>query len=696
MKLQSLYISPQEIESGAVVVSFGLMALLKRKYEKVAFFRPIVSQIPNNDIDLIVNNFKLQMDKKDCFGVDIQRAKELISANKTDKLYEILIEKYENLKANYDFVLIQGVSEDSLSMIADFDINLELAKNFDTNFVAVLNGKEKTYTQLLEDISMEEANIKHSGCVHFATFINRTNKEYISDIESSKKDYLLYCIEEVQELSALTIWDIQNRLNAQVVFEVPEYLHRTIDHIKVAAMSFDNYIKYIEPNDLIIVPADRSDIVVGSIAAVHSKTIPSISCILLTGDMKLKKPIKELLKGFNEHIPILKVQENTFEIAKKVSDIKAIIKADNKRKTSIIEGLFTTSVDIEAIEKHLLIESPHIVTPLMFEYSLLKRARENKQTIVLPEAKDERILKATQILLNSDVVDIVLLGNELDIKHRASLLGLNIDKAKIIDPTTSKQLPFLSEEFYNLRKDKGLTLEQATETLQTIPNYFATMMVQTGLAGGMVSGSISTTADTVRPALQIIKTKPGINIVSSVFFMCLDTKVLVYGDCAINLDPTAVELADIAKSSAQTAQAFGIEPKVAMLSYSTGQSGSGDDVEKVKEATKILQDEGKLLVEGPIQYDAAIEKSVAAQKLPNSLVAGDANVLIFPDLNTGNNTYKAVQRSSGAVAIGPVLQGLNKPINDLSRGCLVSDIVNTIAITAIQAQAIKAQTEGKK
>jgi len=690
MKLKSLYISPQKIESGAVVVSFGLMALLKRKYEKVAFFRPIVSQIPNNDIDLIVNNFKLQMKHEECYGIDIQKAKKLISGNKISELYEVLIEKYERLQADYDFVLIQGVSEDSLSVISDFDINLELAKNFDTSFIAVLNGKDKNITQLLEDITIEELNIKHSGCRHFATFVNRVKKEYIKEIESSKNNYLLYCIEEVQELSALTIWDIQNRLDTQVVFEVPEYLHRNIDNIKVAAMSFDNYIKYIQPNDLIIVPADRSDIIVGSIAAVHSKTIPSISCILLTGDMKLKKPIKELLKGFNEHIPILKVEENTFEIAKKISNIKPIIKADNKRKTSLIEGLFNSSVDMDAIEKHLVSETnKNITTPLMFEYSLLKKARENKQTIVLPEAKDERILKATQILLNSDVVDIVLLGDEVELMHRASLLGVNINKATIINPVNSKHLEYLTQEFYNLRKHKGLTLEQAKEILQTTPNYFATMMVQTKLAGGMVSGSISTTANTVRPALQIIKTTPDTPIVSSVFFMCLDTQVLVYGDCAINLDPTAQELAIIAKSSAKTAQAFGIEPKIAMLSYSTGESGSGDDVEKVKIATKILHDEKEFLVEGPIQYDAAIEKSVAAQKLPNSKVAGDANVLIFPDLNTGNNTYKAVQRSSGAIAVGPVLQGLNKPINDLSRGCLVSDIVNTIAITAIQAQAIE-------
>jgi len=694
MKLQSLYISPLEIESGAVIVSFGLMALLKRKYKRVAFFRPIVSQIPNNDIDLIVNNFKLDIEKEESYGVDIHKAKELISNNQTDILYELLIEKYEKLKANYDFVLIQGVSRDSLSVITDFDINLELAKNFDTNFIGVLNGKDKSYEELIEDISIEATNIQKSGCTHFATFVNRVQKKYIADIESSAVDYLLYAIEEIQELSAMTIWDIKNKLDAKVVYSGEEYLHKTIDNIKVAAMSFDNYIKYIEANDLIIVPADRSDIIIGSIAAVHSKTIPTISCILLTGDMQLHKPIKELLQGFNEHIPILKVDQNTFEISKKVLDIKPIIKADNKRKTSLIEGLFNSSVNLEKIEQQLLIESNHIVTPIMFEYSLQKRAREKKQIIVLPESNDERILKATQILLNSNVVDIILLGDKQEILHQANLLGLNIDKATIINPTTSQYLAKLSHEFYEIRKHKGITKEQALEILQTNPNYFATMMVQIGLAGGMVSGSISTTADTVRPALQIIKTKPGIKIVSSVFFMCLDTKVLVYGDCAINPDPNAQELADIAKSSAQTAKAFGLEPKVAMLSYSTGESGSGDDVEKVKTATKILQEEGGFLVEGPIQYDAAIEKSVASSKLPNSKVAGDANVLIFPDLNTGNNTYKAVQRSSGAIAIGPVLQGLNKPINDLSRGCLVSDIVNTIAITAIQAQSI--QFEGIK
>jgi len=686
LKLKSLYISPLEIESGAVIISFGLMALLKRRYKKVAFFRPIVSQVPNNDIDLIVNNFKLDIDTNDCVGLDAAHAKDLISKNKTHKLYEILIEKYQNLQANYDFVLIQGVSRDSFIIDLDYDINLELAKNFDTHVIGVLNGKDKSYEQLLDDVSIEAVNIKQSGCSHFATFVNRVNKSCINPIESTKNDYLLYCIEETPELSALTISDIKDKLNAKLLFGNKDDLNKTIHNIKIAAMNFDNYIQHIENKDLIIVPADRSDIIIGSIAAIHSKTVPSISGMLLTGNIKISKHIKQLLEGFNEQIPIIKVKETTFDIAKEIINIKSTIKANNTTKTSIIEGLFNASTNIDKIEKHLLIETDNIVTPIMFEYSLLKRARENKQTIVLPEAHDKRILQASEVLLNSDVVNIILLGDIEQTKHNASVLGVDISKATIIDPLHSKYLERFSQEFYEMRKSKGLTLETSFDIFKTDYNSFATMMVHLELADGMVSGSMSTTADTVRPALRIIKTKPNISIVSSVFFMCLETKVLVYGDCAINPEPNAQELATIAKCSASTARSFGIDPKIAMLSYSTGESGSGDEVKKVKEATRIIQEETDFLVEGPIQYDAAVEKSVALQKLPNSKVAGEANVLIFPDLNTGNNTYKAVQRSSGAIAIGPILQGLNKPINDLSRGCLVSDIVNTIAITAIQAQ----------
>ncbi len=329
----------------------------------------------------------------------------------------------------------------------------------------------------------------------------------------------------------------------------------------------------------------------------------------------------------------------------------------------------------------------------MFEYELLQRARANKQHIVLPEGEEERILAAAETLLHREVVDITLLGNEELIRNKTAQLGLRMDAANIIEPLQSGRFDEYVQTYYDLRKHKGITKENAYDIMSDA-NYFATMMIYKGHADAMVSGAVHSTAATIRPALQIIKTKPGFSIVSSVFLMCLEDRVLVYGDCAVNPDPDASQLAEIALSSAQTAKTFGIDPVVAMLSYSTGESGKGADVDKVREATRIAKEKAResfpgLKIEGPIQYDAAVDASVAKTKLPESDVAGKATTFIFPDLNTGNNTYKAVQRSAGAVAIGPVLQGLKHPVNDLSRGCTISDIVNTVAITAIQAQSEK-------
>ena len=322
----------------------------------------------------------------------------------------------------------------------------------------------------------------------------------------------------------------------------------------------------------------------------------------------------------------------------------------------------------------------------MFQYDLVEQAKSDKQHIVLPEGKDDRILCATDMLLRRNVVDITLLGAPSLIRQNAAALGLDIEKASIINPAESPDLQDYQETYYELRRHRGMTLEQAGETLLDV-SYFGTMMVYKGCAHAMVSGAAHTTRHTIRPALEFIKACPGRKIVSSVFFMCLEDRVLVYGDCAVNPNPSAEELADIALASADTAKAFGIEPLVAMLSYSSGSSGTGGDVDKVRRATELVREQRSgLLIEGPIQYDAAIDMGVGLQKLPGSDVAGRATVFVFPDLNTGNNTYKAVQRSSKAIAMGPVLQGLRKPVNDLSRGCTVVDIVNTVAITAIQAK----------
>ncbi|MDR2076528.1 MAG: phosphate acetyltransferase, partial [Desulfovibrio sp.] len=330
--------------------------------------------------------------------------------------------------------------------------------------------------------------------------------------------------------------------------------------------------------------------------------------------------------------------------------------------------------------------NPTRITPKMFEFSLLERAAAKKMRIVLPEGEEERILRATDILLRRNVAEIFLLGNPSVITEKITRLGLNFTPC-IIQPDASPLFDDYAATYRDLRKKKGLSLEQARDVLND-PTYFGTMMVHKGHADGMVSGSINTTAHTIRPAFEFIKTKPGVAIVSSIFLMCLKDRVLAFGDCAVNPNPTAEELAAIAVSSAETAALFGITPRVAMLSYSSGDSGKGVDVDKVIEATRIARRIApSLLLEGPLQYDAAIDPDVAHTKVPDSQVAGRATVFIFPDLNTGNNTYKAVQRAAeGAVAIGPILQGLNKPVNDLSRGCTLTDIVNTVAITAVQAQ----------
>ena len=328
-----------------------------------------------------------------------------------------------------------------------------------------------------------------------------------------------------------------------------------------------------------------------------------------------------------------------------------------------------------------------VVTPLRFLHELISRARADRRRIVLPEGEDARVLRAAEILQRRDVCDLVVLGPAAAVRELASREGVDLTGIELVDPADSPDLERYAQEYARLRAHKGVDAERAREVMQE-GAYFGTMMVHLGDVDGMVSGAAHTTANTIRPALEFVKTKPGVSIVSSVFFMLLPDRALVYGDCAVNPDPDAQQLADIAVASAATAAQFGVDPRVAMLSYSTGASGSGQSVDKVRAATELVRERApELKVEGPLQYDAAVNASVAASKMPGSEVAGQATVFVFPDLNTGNNTYKAVQQSSGAVAVGPVLQGLNKPVNDLSRGTTVEDIVNTVAITAIQAQA---------
>jgi phosphate acetyltransferase len=690
MKTKSLFISAQEINAGMLFVSMGMMEILKRNLHRVAFFRPIIStkEVRDQDIDFILQRYNLDMKYEDAYGFDIEYVENMIASNKLNELLNGLIEKFKKLEAEYDFVLCEGIRRSFLNANINFDLNMKIAQNFGSPYINIINAKERTTQEIYEDIMIENENLSSQCCSHFATFVNRLNKQKYEELQEKLQnlEQKTYLLKEVEELSLLSIQDIMESLKAKEVLLTKEDRTRSIRKVKVAALTLDNFLDHIEEDDLVIVPADRSDIILGLLGALYSKAFPNISAIIFPFDMRAHPNINKLILGLDQFtIPILAVETDTYETAKNISKIHSRIRLGSDRKIALSLGLFNATVDTSYIEQKIASSSSDIMTPMMFEYKLFELARRNKKRIVLPESGDERILRAAEIIMLRDVAEVILIGNKDKIKETSLRLGLDLSKAQIIEHTDSELMKEFVNVFYEMRKGKGLTYQAAEDTMSKV-NYFGTMMVQLGYADGMVSGAIHSTGDTIRPALQIIKTTPDISIVSSVFFMCLETKVLVYGDCAVNQDPDAEALAQIAISSAKTAAAFGIEPKVAMLSYSTGESGSGADVEKVREATNIVKaKQPELPIEGPIQYDAAVNKSVASTKLPNSKVAGVATVFIFPDLNTGNNTYKAVQRSSNAVAVGPILQGLNKPINDLSRGCLVEDIVNTVAITAIQA-----------
>jgi phosphate acetyltransferase len=677
--------------------------MLVRKIDRVGFFRPIIDVGPDalprdNDIDLVSSHFRLDAPYDKMYGYTSAEAGNLLSLGREDEVLEGIIKKYNQLAETCDFILCEGTDFASSTAAFEFDINAEISKNLASPVLLTVNAYQKTIDQAVRSIELALDSLEEKGCQTIATIINRADsRDAKTIIELSKekeltKDQLLYAIPNVESLGKPTVGEIAKVLSAEILYG-EQQLNRHVHNFTIAAMQLHNFLTRIEYGSLIITPGDRADVIVACLAAASSTSMANISGILLTGGLKPEEPIWRLIKGFPRMVPILSVKENTFPAATIVDKIHATISPDDERKITEALAVFERNVDVAQLGEKIITTRTSIVTPKMFEYELIQKAKEDRQHIMLPEGEDERILRAAEILLRREVADITLLGNEHVISEKITHLGLKTDAVNIIDPVKSDVLDDYVKTYFELRKHKGITAENARDVMCDV-SFFGTMMVYKGHAAGMVSGAVHSTAATVRPAFEIIKTEPGFSIVSSVFLMCLADRVLVYGDCAVNPNPNARQLAEIALSSAQTARTFGIEPRVAMLSYSTGESGKGEDVDRVREATEIAKEMAKksypdLRIEGPLQYDAAVDATVARTKMPESDVAGRATVFIFPDLNTGNNTYKAVQRSSGAVAIGPVLQGLKHPANDLSRGCTVADIVNTVAITAIQAQSGK-------
>ncbi len=692
MKTKSLMVISRTPQGGMRFITMGIMAMLKREIQHLAFFKPVVDSLKDDsDMNFYRNYFKLKQSRNSAYLLDFDNVKRLLSQDKSELLYEKILERYEYLIKKYDFVICNGMVNIELEELVDFDINFEIAKNLQIPTVEIINAEDmSSIDEVVESIDYIIHQSKRAGVRLLGLFINRVSRDILDKIRELKKDTPLFTIPKVKELSSPTMLDIIKGLNAKEVILDNPMLDRTIYQSKVATMMLPNYLEYLEEGDLIIVSGDRCDILVGTLLANYSTNYPSIGGILLTGGITPPKSIYGLIEGTDiPRIPIISIKNHTLEAVEKIERISAQITTYNKKKLALAEGVFSRYINLRSLKKYLSLIQPDFMSPIRFTYHIYEKAKESNSNILLLESDDERILKATDIVIRRGLCKITLLGKREKIYQKATTLGLDLSKANIVDPHNNPYIDDFIDKFYELRKDKGIIYPMAREIMSRI-NYFGTMMVYFGYVDGLVSGATHTTKETIKPAFQIIKTKKGINIVSSVFFMLVNNRVLVYGDCAINPNPTAKELAEIAISSAQTAKTFGIEPIVAMLSYSSGNSGIGREVEKVREATKIAKELApNLLIEGPIQYDTAIDMEVAKKKMPNSRVAGRATVFIFPDLNTGNNTYKAVQRSTNGVAIGPILQGLNRPFNDLSRGCLVDDIVHTIAITAIQAKFSK-------
>ncbi|WP_371814837.1 phosphate acetyltransferase [Mycobacterium sp. DL440] len=681
----AIYIASPEGDTGKSTIALGMLHRLAATVPKVGVFRPITRLGENRDyiLELLLASATAGLSYDECVGVSYQQVHE-----DPDVAIADIVDRFHRVAEQCDAVLIVGSDYTDVATPSELSMNARIAVNLGAPVVLAVKAADRTPEEVahVTEVCLAELNHQHAHAA--AVVANRCDPAQLDAVAEALKPLgpPAYVLPEEPLLVAPSVAELRMAVDGTVIAGDPELLSREAMGVMVAGMTAEHCLERLTEGVAVITPGDRSDVVLALVSAHAAEGFPSLSCIILNGGLDLHPAIAALVEGLGQRLPIVATKYGTFETASRVAGARGRVTAKSQRKIDTALALMDKHVDVNDLIAQLSIPIPAVTTPQMFTYQLLDQARSDRRRIVLPEGTDDRILKAAGRLLQHEVADLTILGEESQIRSRAAELGVNIDAAVVLDPRTSELCDRFAEQYAELRRKKGITFEQARETIHDV-SYFGTMLVHNQMVDGMVSGAAHTTAHTVRPAFEIIRTAPGISTVSSIFLMCLADRVLAYGDCAIVPDPTAEQLADIAVSSARTAAQFGIDPRVAMLSYSTGTSGTGADVDKVRAATELVrQREPDLLVEGPIQYDAAVEPSVAVTKMPDSPVAGRATVLIFPDLNTGNNTYKAVQRSAGAIAIGPVLQGLNKPVNDLSRGALVEDIVNTVAITAIQAQ----------
>ncbi|MFC3300967.1 phosphate acetyltransferase [Arthrobacter agilis] len=686
---RGIYVSAMTNGSGKSLISLGLADMLHRHADRVGFFRPIVEGgDPSADpmVRLMQRTFDLP-ESRARGGLTRAEARALLVTGDRAEIDARCVAIYSEIAAECDVVIVEGTDLSGNDAAVEFDLNARLANNLGAMVLAVVSAKDMSVDEAADAVDVARRELDAAKVSLLAMMVNRAADDAVTAISEQvrpgRSGRPVYVIPELTEISQPTVSEVSTELGARQIAGNSN-LERDVTSVRVAAMNVGNFLHLLRDGALVIVPGDRADVLVATLASSFSAEFPVPSGMFLTGGLAPDPNILALLA--QAPFPVFTLDEDTYTVARRVSEVRGEIASGLRRKAAAALGAWSRQVDETELLERLELPRPVNMTPLRFLHELIQRARAERRHIVLPEGEDIRVLKAAEILRRRDVCDLSILGPESTVRELASGQGIDLTGITLIDPSTSDLRDEFAEEYARLRAHKNVSLDQARERMLE-GAYFGTMMVQLGKVDGMVSGAAHTTANTIRPALEFVKTKDGVKIVSSVFLMLLQDRVLVYGDCAVNPGPNDEQLADIAVASAETAEQFGVQPRVAMLSYSTGESGSGGAVDEVRRATELVRKlRPDLAVEGPIQYDAAVDASVAESKLPGSSVAGQATVFIFPDLNTGNNTYKAVQQSAGAVAVGPVLQGLRKPVNDLSRGCTVEDIVNTVAITAVQAQ----------
>ncbi len=722
----AVYVAAPEGDTGKSTVALGLLRILAGTVQRVGVFRPVTvaprvvdtgtdagtgvstgtgtttDTEPARDriVEMLLQHTTVDLDYEDCIGVTNDRVHE----DRDSALAEI-VDRYHVVARQCDVVVILGTDYTGVPSPTEFDFNATLAVNLGAPVLLVIRGADRTPGEIGTNarLTLEELRVEHAHPV--GVVVNRCDPRALAAIQAelAPLDLPAWTLPSQALLTAPTMGELVDAVDGTLYSGDPALLDREVMALMVGGMTGERILERLVDGMVVIVPADRTDAVLAVLTAHAAEGFPSLAGMIWNGGLMPNSAMDRLVRGMRSTLPIVCTDHGTYDTARLAADTRGRVYSGSGRKVETALSLMEKHVDTEELLARLRVDTPDVMTPQMFEHQLLERARADKRHIVLPEGDDDRILHAAGRLLRRDVADLTILGDPEAVRRRADELGIDLSGAQVLDPRHSEHAEPFARQYAELREHKGMTLDVARDRMLDI-SYFATMMVHTGLADGMVSGAAHTTAHTIRPALEVIRTRPGVKTVSSVFLMCLSDHVLAFGDCAVVPTPSAEQLADIALSSAETASRFGVEPRVAMLSYSTGDSGTGADVDKVRKATEIVcariaeAAEGDpmadLVVDGPLQFDAAVDPTVARKKMPDSPLAGRATVLVFPDLNTGNNTYKAVQRTAGAVAIGPVLQGLRKPINDLSRGALVEDIVNTVAITAVQAQGSAVQAQG--